>query len=230
MLPMAFGTMIVFLVAMTFLITLTALATSTQQQYNQQITTLQDILPKDSLKLYDQRGALLYEAIDQGLQTTVPLSKISPNLIHAEIAIEDQNFWSNSGYDITGIVRAALSDTTNGRVVSGGSTITQQLIKNTIVGNQTTLARKLQEILLAPDITRKYSKQEILSMYLNTIYYGEQAYGADAAAFTSRTCSGMKTGPPGSPWQMPQTPKAAPLSTSQAWSSTTTAKCLAGMW
>ncbi len=184
MLPMAFGTMIVFLVAMTFLITLSALTTSTEQQYNQQITTLQDILPKDSLKVYDQQGTLLYEAIDQGLQTTVPLSRISPNLIHAEIAIEDQNFWSNSGYDITGIVRAALSDTTNGHVVSGGSTITQQLIKNTIVGSQTTLTRKLQEILLAPDITRKYSKQDILSMYLNTIFYGEQAYGADAAAFT----------------------------------------------
>ncbi len=180
---MAFGTMIVFLIAMTFLVTLSTLATSTEQRYSQQITTLQDILPKDSLKVYDQQGNLLYQAVDQGLQTTVALEKISPNLVHAEIAIEDQNFWSNSGYDITGIVRATLSNTTNGHVVSGGSTITQQLIKNAIVGNQTTLARKLQEILLAPDITRRYSNQEILSMYLNTIYYGEQAYGADAAAF-----------------------------------------------
>ncbi len=184
MLPMAFGTMIVFLIAMTFLVTLAALTTSTEQRYNQQITTLQDILPRDSLRLYDQQGNLLYEAIDQGLQTTVPLSKISPNLVHAEVAIEDQYFWQNSGYDITGIVRAALSDTTSGHVISGGSTITQQLIKNAIVGNQTTLTRKLQEILLAPDITRRYSKDDILSMYLNTIYYGEQAYGADAAAFT----------------------------------------------
>ena len=184
MLPMAFGTMIVFLVAVTFLVTLASLASSTEQHYNQQITTLEDILPKDSLKVYDQQGTLLYQAIDQGLQTTVPLSKISPNLVHAEIAIEDQNFWSNSGYDITGIVRAALSDMTNGHVVSGGSTITQQLIKNAIVGNQTTLVRKLQEIMLAPEVTRKYSKEDILSMYLNTIYYGEQAYGADAAAFT----------------------------------------------
>ncbi|MBV9232326.1 MAG: transglycosylase domain-containing protein, partial [Chloroflexi bacterium] len=184
MLPMAFGTMIVFLLAASVLVTLSALANATQERYGQQVTTLGDILPKDSLKIYDSSGTLLYQAIDQGLQTTVPLSKISPNLIHAEIATEDQNFWDNSGYDITGIVRAALSDLTNGHVVQGGSTITQQLIKNSIVGNQATMMRKLQEIILAPDVTRRYSKEQILSMYLNTIYYGEQAYGADAAAFT----------------------------------------------
>src|SRR5205807_2571634 len=69
-------------------------------------------------------------------------------------------------------------------IVSSGSTITQQLIKNTIVGNQDTILRKLEEIILAPEVSRHYTKQEILSMYLNTIYYGEQAYGADAAAFT----------------------------------------------
>ncbi len=184
MLPMAFGTMIVFLLAATFLVTLSALTNATQQRYGQQITTLEDILPKDSLKIYDSRGTLLYQAIDQGLQTTVPLSKISPYLIHAEIATEDQSFWNNAGYDITGIVRAALSDMTNGHVVEGGSTITQQLIKNAIVGNQTSVMRKLQEIILAPGVTRRYSKEQILTMYLNTIYYGEQAYGADAAAFT----------------------------------------------
>src|SRR5205807_6680274 len=69
-------------------------------------------------------------------------------------------------------------------IVSSGSTITQQLIKNAIVGNQDTILRKLEEIILAPQISRYYTKQQILSMYLNTIYYGEQAYGADAAAFT----------------------------------------------
>jgi penicillin-binding protein 1A len=105
-------------------------------------------------------------------------------LAHAEIAIEDQYFWTNPGYDITGIVRASLSNVSHGHIVSGGSTITQQLIKNAIVGNQDTVVRKLQEIILAPAVTRYYTKQDILSMYLNTTYYGEQAYGADAAAFT----------------------------------------------
>lgn len=184
MLPLAFGSLIVIVVLASVLVTLTAVVGATQQRYQQQVTTLYDILPKDSLKAYDSHGTLLYQAIDQGIQTTVPLAKISPNLVHAEIAIEDQYFYTNPGYDITGIVRAALSDLTRGHVVSGGSTITQQLIKNAIVGNQETVVRKLQEIILAPAISRQYTKEQILSMYLNTTYYGEQAYGAEAAALT----------------------------------------------
>ncbi|GAC1404758.1 MAG: hypothetical protein NVS4B12_22150 [Ktedonobacteraceae bacterium] len=184
MLPLAFGALIVVVVLASVLVTLTAVVGATQQRYQQQVTTLYDILPKDSLKAYDLHGTLLYQAIDQGLQTSVPLAKISPHLAHAEIAIEDQYFYTNPGYDITGIVRAALSNLTHGYVVSGGSTITQQLIKNAIVGNQETITRKLQEIILAPAVTRQYTKEQILSMYLNTTYYGEQAYGADAAAFT----------------------------------------------
>lgn len=183
MLPLAFGSLIVVVVLASVLVTLTAVVTATQQRFDQKVTTLQDVLPKDSLKAYDERGTLIYQLIDQGLQTTVPLNKISPDLAHAEIAIEDQYFYSNPGYDITGIVRAALSNLSRGRIVSGGSTITQQLIKNAIVGNQDTIVRKLQEIILAPAITRQYTKEQILAMYLNTTYYGEQAYGADAAAF-----------------------------------------------
>ncbi len=184
MLPMALGSLIVLIVAASMFVGLTSFVEATQNRYDQQVTTLTDILPKDSLKAYDEHGVLLYQAIDQGLQTSEPLSQISPHLIHAEIAIEDQYFWNNPGYDITGIVRAAMDDSTHGQVVSGGSTITQQLIKNAIVGNQTTMTRKLQEIILAPAVTRQFTKEQILSMYLNTIYYGEQAYGADAAAFT----------------------------------------------
>ncbi len=184
MLPMAFGAMIFVLISATILISMTAIINATQQRYGQQVTTLEDILPKDSLKMYDAHGTLIYQMLNQGLQTTVPLEHISPYLQEAEISIEDHSFMTNPGYDITGIVRAALSDLTSGHIVAGGSTITQQLIKNAIVGNQDTAARKLQEIVLAPTITRYYTKQQILSMYLNTTYYGEQAYGADAAAFT----------------------------------------------
>lgn len=184
MLPMAIGTLVVMLVLGTLLVGLTAAVEATQERYGQDTTTLADILPKDSLKMYDANGTLIYQMVSQGLQTTVPLSQISPNLINAEVATEDQYFWDNPGFDITGIVRAALSNLASGHIVSGGSTITQQLIKNAIVGNQDTITRKLQEIILAPQVTRHYTKQQILSMYLNTIYYGEQAYGADAAAFT----------------------------------------------
>src|SRR5205823_1088 len=184
MLPLAFASLAVIVILASVLVTFTAAVMATQQRYQQQVVTLADILPKDNLKMYDKHGMLIYQMADQGLQTTVPLSQISSNLIHAEIAMEDQYFWSNPGFDITGIVRAALTNLSKGRIVSGGSTITQQLIKNAIVGNQDTAIRKLQEIILAPEVTRHFTKEQILSMYLNTTYYGEQAYGAEAAAFT----------------------------------------------
>jgi membrane peptidoglycan carboxypeptidase len=184
LLPTAFGLLAAAVVLASVLTAYTALAAATLRQYHQQIVTLPDILPRDNLKMYDEHGTLIYQAISQGLQTTVPLAEISPNLIQAEIATEDHSFWSNPGVDITGIVRAALADLTQGRIVEGGSTITQQLIKNAIVGNHETMIRKLREVILAPAITRRYGKQQILSMYLNTTFYGEHAYGAEAAAFT----------------------------------------------
>ena len=184
MLPLAFGSLIVIIVLAGLLVTLSAVIAATQQHYSQQVTTLGDILPKDNLKMYDKHGTLIYQMLDQGLQTTEPLSSISRNLVNAEVSIEDQYFWTDPGVDITGIVRAALADLSHGHIVAGGSTITQQLIKNTIVGNQDTAIRKLQELILAPEVTRQYTKQQIMTMYLNTTYYGEQAYGAEAAAFT----------------------------------------------
>ncbi|HVB22364.1 MAG TPA: transglycosylase domain-containing protein, partial [Ktedonobacteraceae bacterium] len=183
MLPLAFGSLLLVVVLASLLVGFTAAVEATQQRYQQQIVTLADILPKDSLKMYDTHGTMIFQMANDGLQTTVPLAQISPNLVNAEVAIEDQNFWSDPGFDITGIVRAALADLTSGHIVAGGSTITQQLIKNALVGNQDTAIRKLQELIIAPDVTRQYTKQQIMSMYLNTTYYGEQAYGADAAAF-----------------------------------------------
>ena len=184
MLPLAFGSLIVIVVLAGLLVTLSAVIAATQQHYSQQVTTLGDILPKDNLKMYDKHGTLIYQMLDQGLQTTESLSSISRNLVNAEVSIEDQYFWTDPGVDITGIVRAALADLSHGHIVAGGSTITQQLIKNAIVGNQDTAIRKLQELILAPEVTRQYTKQQIMTMYLNTTYYGEQAYGAEAAAFT----------------------------------------------
>ncbi|HEY3993165.1 MAG TPA: transglycosylase domain-containing protein [Ktedonobacteraceae bacterium] len=183
LMPMAVSTLALLFLVGSFFVIYTAFATAVNQRYQGEIVTLATILPKDSLRMYDEHGTLIYEAIDQGLQTSETLDTISPNLVHAEIAIEDQSFWSNPGYDITGIVRAALSDLSSKRVVAGGSTITQQLIKNIVVGNQDTAVRKLEEIILAPEATRYYTKQQIMDMYLNTTYYGNQAYGAEAAAF-----------------------------------------------
>ena len=147
-----------------------------------QVQNLASELPKDSLKVYDSQGTLLYELGDQGLQTTIPLDKVSLNVINATTAIEDKDFWQNQGVDFLAVVRAATDDLRSGQVVSGASTITQQLIKNALVGPAPTFDRKLREMILALGTTKEYSKEQILTFYLNTIYYGEQAYGIDAAA------------------------------------------------
>jgi penicillin-binding protein 1A len=156
--------------------------TSTQAQFAPKITTLHDLLPQDNLKMYDSKGIQLMQLTDQGMHTFVPLSQIASTLINATVATEDKNFWTNPGVDVLRIAQAALADLQHGRIVEGGSTITQQLIKNLVVGNETNVIRKLQEVVLTPEVNDHYSKSDIMEMYLNSIYYGEQAYGIDAAA------------------------------------------------
>lgn len=150
--------------------------------FGPQVVSLRDLLPLDSLKIYDSKGVLLTQMTQDGLHTSVPLAQIAPIMQKATVDTEDKNFWSNEGIDIQGIIRAALDNMRSGRVVEGGSTITQQLIKNLIVGNQETIERKLEEVALTPSLNSRYSKSDILEMYFNSIYYGEQAYGVDAAA------------------------------------------------
>ena len=170
----------------------------TQNAYIPKVLTLHDLLPHDNLKMYDSKGVFIGQLTDQGLHTTVPLTSVSSDLINATIATEDKNFWTNPGVDILRILRAALDNLRSGHVVEGGSTITQQLIKNLVVGHDTSIIRKLQEIALTPQVNSRYSKKDILQMYLNTIYYGEQAYGIDAAATTYFGIEDTQGGPPAS--------------------------------
>lgn len=154
----------------------------TQGTYAGQVLTLRNLLPPDNLKIYDSQGRLIDQMTDQGIHTEVPYKQIASDLVNATVAIEDHTFWQNSGVDITGILRAAMADLNSGQQVQGGSTITQQLIKKLIVGDANDARRKLNELVLAPQVNSHYSKQDILEMYLNTIYYGHQAYGIEAAA------------------------------------------------
>ena len=154
----------------------------TQHKFIPRVLTLHDLLPHDNLKMYDSKGVFIGQLTDQGMHTTIPLDKVSTDLVNATIATEDKDFWTNPGVDVMRIARAALDNMRSGRVVEGGSTITQQLIKNLVVGNETSIGRKLQEIVLTPQLNSHYSKHDILEMYLNSIFYGEQAYGSDAAA------------------------------------------------
>jgi membrane peptidoglycan carboxypeptidase len=140
-------------------------------------------------KIYDRKGALLYEIIDPtgGDRQWTELSNISPYLLCATVAIEDKTFYDNQGFDLRGIARAFVANLQGG-APQGGSGITQQLVKSVILppeeraGPGRTAAVKIKEVLLAAEITRRYKKNDILEWYLNTNFYGNLAYGIEAAA------------------------------------------------
>lgn len=114
----------------------------------------------------------------------VPYSDIPGHVIDSVVAIEDRRFFSHRGVEVRAIVRAALRNVEEGGVVEGGSTITQQYVKNALLLSDRTVDRKVQEASLAFQIEREYSKEEILGFYLNTVYFGAGAYGVEAAAQT----------------------------------------------
>jgi len=114
----------------------------------------------------------------------VPLDKIPKNVQNAFIAIEDERFRYHHGIDFKGIFRAAFTNLIHGKITAGGSTITQQLVKNTLLTQERTFKRKIQEAYLAYKLEQKYSKDQILEAYLNTIYLGPHTYGVQAAALT----------------------------------------------
>jgi membrane peptidoglycan carboxypeptidase len=142
------------------------------------------LLKGDTL-IYDRNGVELADVGQQGNHLrTVTLSQISPYLIDATVAVEDHTFWTNPGFDPTGIARSAIDDLLHRGSLAGGSTITQQLVKQVFLSPQQTLGRKLREVVLAYQMTRTYSKSQILQLYLNVSPYGEQQFGVEAAAET----------------------------------------------
>jgi 1A family penicillin-binding protein len=143
-----------------------------------------------SSMIYDRHGNLLGEAVDPhgGRRTYVTLQEISPYLIQATIATEDADFYRHPGFDPIAILKAVRRNLQAGETVSGASTITQQLARNLFLSPeervQRTTQRKIKEIVLAFEITRRYPRDTILEIYLNEIYYGNLAYGIQAAAET----------------------------------------------
>lgn len=140
----------------------------------------------ESTKIYDRTGkVLLWEIHGEEKRTTVPFDKISLNIKNATIAIEDSSFYSHFGFNPVSYFRIIFLNALEGKPIgSGGSTITQQLVKNTILTDEHTLSRKIKEVILAVKLERAYSKDEILNLYLNEIPYGSNAYGVEAAAET----------------------------------------------
>jgi penicillin-binding protein 1A len=125
-------------------------------------------------------------AVLRGKESRVLLEpeQIDPWMKHAIVAIEDQRFWNHRGVDLRGIARAAWEDITNKELVQGGSTITQQFVKNAYVKRERTISRKVKEAALAWQLEQEWTKDEILAAYLNTIYFGNGAYGVQQASLT----------------------------------------------
>jgi len=136
-----------------------------------------------STKIFDRNGKLIYEIYTDKKRTPISLSEMPANLKNATISIEDKYFYTNQGISITGIARA-IFNTIFKRQLQGGSTITQQLVKNAFLTNDRTVRRKAQELVLTMITESTYSKDQILEMYLNTIPYGGTAYGIEAASET----------------------------------------------
>ncbi len=136
-----------------------------------------------STKIYDRTGKnLLYEFFAAERRTIVPLKDIPRDLINATLVVEDRDFYKHQGFNWRGITRAVLMNVLNLGKVQGGSTITQQFIKNALLTSKKTYGRKIKELILAYQIEKRFSKDEILQMYFNEIPYGANAYGAEAAS------------------------------------------------
>lgn len=136
-----------------------------------------------STKIYDRTGEhLLYEIHGEEQRTLIPLEEIPPYAVQATLALEDKNFYEHKGISLWGVFRGLVISKLKGKRFQGGSTLTQQLVKNAILTSERTIKRKVKEIILAYRIEKKYSKDEILQMYFNEIPYGSTAYGIEAAS------------------------------------------------
>ncbi len=139
----------------------------------------------ESTKIYDRTGTvILYDIHGEEKRTIIPHDEIPDILKKATIALEDQSFYDHIGFDIKGLIRAVLSNVFGIGQSVGGSTITQQFVKNSILTNERRISRKIKELILAIEIEMKFEKDDILGMYLNEIPYGSNAYGIEAAAQT----------------------------------------------
>ena len=138
-----------------------------------------------STKIYDRTGqVLLYEIHGDERRTLVPIEQIPLSLQHATVAIEDRKFYEHHGVDWMGLVRAVVRNAAKGQGPKGTSTLTQQLVRNTIISNERNYLRKLKEMILALQIERTFTKDQVLQMYLNEVPYGSTLYGAESAAQT----------------------------------------------
>ena len=183
------------IILLAVLVVLAAIAGLTLQILSQlpNIDLLSSYLPSESTILYSADGKVLARFHQEENRQVIPLSKISIYFQKAVIATEDPRFYEHHGLDFMGIVRASVKNFAYGRILEGGSTITQQLARNLFLTKQKTYSRKIAEILIALQIERRYTKEEILELYLNQVYLGHNAYGIESAAnlYFGKTAAGL---------------------------------------
>ncbi|MFN7211222.1 MAG: transglycosylase domain-containing protein, partial [Aggregatilineales bacterium] len=161
-------------------------------RYEARIAALGQVIDAESqsVQIFDASGRLIHQLNDPnlGARLYVTLGEISPYLIHATVSTEDKRFYENPGFDLIAMFRAILQNFSSGETISGASSITQQLARAKVLDAGAALdrsvGRKIDEVIVASEIYRRYSKSQILEFYLNTVYYGNLAYGAEAAAQT----------------------------------------------
>jgi 1A family penicillin-binding protein len=186
------GKVAAWLLPLTLALVASIILASTAASYAVVTSALKDIPDANALPVAE--ATQIYSADNPPLllarlylenREVVPLEKMSPDLKHAVIAVEDERFYQHAGFDAVGIARAVVKDVIAGGAVQGASTITLQYVRNTLLkreARQTTLTRKIREIYIAQELEKKYTKDQILTMYLNTVYFGDGAYGVEAAA------------------------------------------------
>ncbi len=135
-----------------------------------------------STKIYSKDEVLLYEIHGEYKRTLIPFSEMNDNIKHATIAIEDKDFYNEGGINIKGILRSVLVNITRGSKAQGGSTITQQFVRSAMLTREKAISRKIKEIILSIEIDKRFSKDDILKLYLNEIPYGANIYGIESAA------------------------------------------------
>ncbi len=149
---------------------------------NLDISKLVDYKPAVTTEVYDRNGELIANIFDKKHRLYAPYSEIPPRLIEALVAIEDTTFFEHSGLNYEAIIRAVMKDVKHMKLKEGASTLTQQLVKNTILTREKKLKRKVNEALLALKVERELSKEDILERYLNEIFFGHNYYGVKTAA------------------------------------------------
>lgn len=182
----AVSSLLVLLAVAAVVSTSVAAATFYESERSAIVAMRSQVAARDSVRVFDSRGVLLYQFNSNGAQHSIPLGRVPVVAVNATIATEDHDFWINQGVDFQAIARAAYADATAGHLAEGASTITQQLIKQNILNSDPTFTRKIEEVVLALGLTGQgiFTKAQLLEMYLNSIPYGPTTYGIDAAATT----------------------------------------------